>query len=1628
MADQNTFPNSELENENKKIEKKIFDINAIIKKRLEENKNSDNAVDINKLIEERLKGNTSDTEASDVNKKISERLGIDVSTLGKTNDIISDEDRSYVNTLGTKDHEKVLLYLDIFRDNPEIVTDYLQTIKKWGSEKAAKEAGSDSLLLYPKKISKVIKENPEQFTEASAKRFSFYNDLGEHLHNIQIREDQWGRKYQKEWLGKKRTKAGLAVAEALGDSARGLTLTLSGLIDRVGPENAVSAVEWIEANWPKADDIKYPNKLSPFAQESLFADLVQGLAQFGIDVYLGGRILKAFKWSIGKVAPGWVSQTTKELSKKKPKLDKYGKEIADEFGNIKYASSIAQRMGFWGLPVKYGIGSALTDDRPQDMLISEVATQAAHQYGLTEENLIPLKDKEWYEKLTKKEKASYILKRKLLHGVEGVALFAGLTKAIPIAGKGIWGTTKWVGRGVSKPVSIVMNPISQIMASRKTGLPQLVKGIRNAGGFIGSKVLKIPPYKNWAFFSTSMGPWRERLAATIEEKILPSLRVRGPWTKEASQILQKGDEMVRRYKREVGLLIGQIDRAVYTMLNKGLANRIMTTSSSQSGKQYWDDVIAYLRGDIKLEALPAVLRQPAKDIQKLIEKLSQKIKPFVKNQEIKKEIVDGMGKYLTTSYKIFQGTFKPNKAEIEAAQKYFVDLIKRTDPAFKNVRAGSKKWSLLNRLASQKVDDILQFGKEGSSPIGRLNEIKKLVSPDGILKPKQQLPKVIEDLMGKVDDGTAIIMDTVSSQAELLSHLFVHKSILREGLKSGWIVTDPKKFAIEGVQEWVAKSLVPISQIARTSNIDIAKIYAHKGGNYYTTTAIANAIRTDALASDAVLQWWWYQPFLAAKTASQLSKTVLSLMTQSRNFETAMFFSIMQGHIGPQASVMEAMKFVFGDVVGSGKVNPLAMRKKLTEWTEVGILDTSIVAGEMEAVIGDIVKGRFANTGQLFKYLLKNPIFRKATEFYQGSDSVWKAYGYEFTKSQLLAAIPIRGLTVANAKRLGFIVDKGRTVPYNWKDLVSTQMREIFGMKWNPLRIDGTEKTYGDALKEIAGKYIKDVYPNYNIVPTLVKNWRRFPLGNFIAFRSENIRNTFNTMAYAMREMSSSNPFLRQMGAKRLMGLSATFYGIEKGLSLFTSTLTGLDEEWMGKYKRWFVPYYDKTSTLFAVSKPDKDFKFWTLNWTRENPYEGMQDAFAVMFTELFNPVNDDWGMGKRFYNAFFYNVEEDTPGSIYLMFEPFITPGLFFKAVVDIAPAEWTGGLGKNGVTDTGKVIYDIRNDSPGEILAKIYGHIWEDLEPTTAKNAGEVLGAAEGELTRSGKEINTINKLFKTVLGIGLEKQDPKAGITYVISQFTHRITSTQTDFIREATNINQLLLDPFLFPKKFEELQQNRYREYSRLYDFITFLKDDLKMTNAEIWAQVKNRKGFSRQTLNLMYQGVFDPANLPPFEYTSIFPGILRRINNTDRYKDNQLELRDIYDIEKIRDIKRKWLRVPLGLSDSELQEYFITGKDPREKDEEKKVEEQELIFTPKDDKKFPPSGPDEKEPLWKKAIKIFPGKQSNLPVKTTDVSDQVLQASTKPVNVDQKTGLTRVEDALLSNEEKAIKLRNKGVRV
>ena len=220
------------------------------------------------------------------------------------------------------------------------------------------------------------------------------------------------------------------------------------------------------------------------------------------------------------------------------------------------------------------------------------------------------------------------------------------------------------------------------------------------------------------------------------------------------------------------------------------------------------------------------------------------------------------------------------------------------------------------------------------------------------------------------------------------------------------------------------------------------------------------------------------------------------------------------------------------------------------------------------------------------------------------------------------------------------------------------------------------------------------------------------------------------------------------------------------------------------------------------------------------------------------------------------------------------------------------------------------------------MFGHIVLDINPATLRNAKQVIDAKEGELTRSGRELNTINQIMKMFLGLGLEEQDPVGAIPFAIGKFTTRLIKTRDDFRRDSSDANALIKDPFLLPTEFDNLQANRYREMTRVYDFVMYLKDGLKLSNREIINHFKGRGGFGTGTISKILNGKFDAANIPPREWTSMYPKILERINRTDKYKNNPLKLSDIYNREDLINIKSKWNNVPMGLNDEQLQEYFI----------------------------------------------------------------------------------------------------------
>ena len=56
------------------------------------------------------------------------------------------------------------------------------------------------------------------------------------------------------------------------------------------------------------------------------------------------------------------------------------------------------------------------------------------------------------------------------------------------------------------------------------------------------------------------------------------------------------------------------------------------------------------------------------------------------------------------------------------------------------------------------------------------------------------------------------------------------------------------------------------------------------------------------------------------------------------------------------------------------------------------------------------------------------------------------------------------------------------------------------------------------------------------------------------------------------RELTSSNPFIRQMGARRLIGASATFGGVGKVIQETAEYVTGVTPDQMEAFQRSFAP------------------------------------------------------------------------------------------------------------------------------------------------------------------------------------------------------------------------------------------------------------------------------------------------------------------------------------------------------------------------------------------------------------------------------------------------------------------------
>ena len=311
----------------------------------------------------------------------------------------------------------------------------------------------------------------------------------------------------------------------------------------------------------------------------------------------------------------------------------------------------------------------------------------------------------------------------------------------------------------------------------------------------------------------------------------------------------------------------------------------------------------------------------------------------------------------------------------------------------------------------------------------------------------------------------------------------------------------------------------------------------------------------------------------------------------------------------------------------------------------------------------------------------------------------------------------------------------------------------------------------------------------------------------------------------------------------------------------------------------------------------------------------------------------------------------------------PFIDESIFTEAMVDLSPI-----LGRNGRTREGKQLYD--DDTPmGDKISIISGHLASAMLPFSYPQFKRIYQAATDKPSERGEFFELPDELLGFA-GYRAVKLDPIKSLGFKLNEYRARQRKARTLFTGgEFGVLKGGPVDPNEIIKRYIAANKAKFEaEQDMLKDVVA--AEELEADMSEVRKEFRDR-GLGRD-YNDMLNEKFDPY-FPSQKIQQEFKDIESRIDVDNPFE----EVKDV--INEIRQDLRY-----LDLTDEfdiEIEDYLINQSDP---------------FA-----------------------------QSALPP-TPMPSAQVVQTAAMPAPGVMNQGLTPTENALLSEEEKQITLRNRGL--
>jgi uncharacterized protein YbjQ (UPF0145 family) len=516
-------------------------------------------------------------------------------------------------------------------------------------------------------------------------------------------------------------------------------------------------------------------------------------------------------------------------------------------------------------------------------------------------------------------------------------------------------------------------------------------------------------------------------------------------------------------------------------------------------------------------------------------------------------IETNMGEYMHRAYKLF-------------SQK---DWAKKIDPKVRK-EAGRYLFhqALTNILNSPQSQGMTQQDMERQAAVMAMNEIEAILSSAndplgfksqssggmnlGVLQQRKDIPEPIRKLLGEYTDPAVTYAITIGKMASLISQAKYLKGLREQGMGSLFFekhdLNRPAEYSVpvaaEGSETWS-----PLNGL-------------------YTTPEIKEALKISEPEKNELIKGW--MQFVGA---IRWGKTVGSIVTQFKNFESNLGFSVMNGH-ADITNFKEALQYLNNSNNSDQLVDKL---------TRLGVVGQSVNLMEIKTMLKNDTINRVIKdaSGETHWFDGLRKIYDTLNKIYGVSDNFWKVYGF---------------------------------------------LNEANGL---------SKALYGKSYENLSPEELADIdnqaaERTKNVMPTYSRVWQGFKyisqhapiFGNFLSFQAESMRTLTNSFGYAVRDMK--DPKLRTLGAKRMAGI-ITYFSARGAILYYITQVTGVgmaglykwmsddDEDQKMKDLNRYVPSFMRSGDKLVFDEGNGELTVYDVS---------SLDPFGTLF-KTFNALTD---------------------------------------------------------------------------------------------------------------------------------------------------------------------------------------------------------------------------------------------------------------------------------------------------------------------------------------------------------------------------------------------------------------------